>query len=162
MKRILKISALCLILAVLLCACSVPDRVFTCQDLSITLPASFADLSGTLEDDDLDFFYMTVNTGITGYRVEKASVTEDTDGLTPEDYVLLMQYANGHTGKITHRSDICSYTYTADTDGEDFTYLVAVFDAEDALWVLQCYCRTAEFSKTEETIWSYLETVTFS
>ena len=162
MKQILKLATLCLVLAVLLCACSLPDRVFTCKNLSITLPGSFADLSSTLDGDDLDFFYMTAKTGITGYRVEKASMTEDAESLTPENFVELMQYSNAHTGKVTHRGDICSYIYTAETDGEDFTYLVAVFDAEDALWVLQCYCRTAEFSKTEETFWSYLETVTFS
>lgn len=162
MKNTVKIVAVFLLLTCLFCGCEMGDRTLICQDLSISLPVYFADLSGSDNAEGLDFFYMSANMGITGNVIQKNEISEDAQNFTVKDFISLMQQGNGHTGSVTQRGEIITYQYTTDVDGELFTYLVAGFDVEDHIWVVQCYCKQDEFQDSESAMWSYLETVTFS
>ena len=161
MKKLLcVVLAFCLCLG--LCACGQKDVAsvsHTFEDLTISLPENFIDLSGEDFATGLAFLQGLDPIAVNGLREEKAVFAQYGLELDLERYAKLVIMANNLSVQPQETDGILSFTYEATTEGVSYTYVVTVWETEAAFWTVQAYCPTADYSEVHDQMWEILSSV---
>ena len=161
MVRPVKVLILLALVLSLLCGCSpAAEQTITCQELTITLPASFTDLSSRDYAAGMEFLYGSEDTAILAITEDNAALKELVPDMDAQKYAELFVQSNALDSTVEVIDGIPSFTYTMDAGGTAVTYLCGVFESSANFWMIQAYCPATEFSQNQETLWSYLTTVT--
>ena len=147
-----------LVLALLVCALSgcgtgPAERVYTCHELTVTLPQTFVDLQETLPQYDMVFSDGRIT--LAGIREEKALLPS----LTLEAFGQLVIQAHELDCQLLQSDGLTYFYYEA---GEPaFTYTVGIWETDTAFWSVQTYCRAEDYAAVREDMWQLLKSVTF-
>lgn len=161
MNRTSKLLALVLAL-LLLVGCTLPDKTVSCEDLTISLPGHFVDLSDQDVAQSMTFLYGFGTVAVMGLREARSELEANYPNITLEQYAKSIIAVSRLDCVLTQRDGLYTFTYTAAADSLSFTYLSAVYEGTDAFWVVQAYCLTEEFPKNEASLWQYLLSVKVS
>ena len=158
-KKLLRVTAMLLVMALLLCACGTKDKNFSSNGLTMQLPGNYKPLSS--EDSAGYTFAMGSNKSIImGLKEEKSVFEAYGVSLTLEDYTDLVILNNGIDVTVTYDSGIPTFTFISNVDGTNFKYVAATFEGTDAFWLLQFACEESNFDSMYERFIQYLTTVT--
>ena len=159
-KKLLRVTAMLLCMALLLCACGTKDKNFSSNGLSMKLPGNYKSLSS--EDTAVFTFGMGNDESIImGLKEEKSTFVE-VYGVSPtlEGYTELVILNNGIDVDVTYESGIPTFTFISNVNGINYKYAAATFESKDAFWLLQFACEESNFDSLYETFIQYLTTVT--
>lgn len=152
-----------LLLALVLCigllsGCSAKETTapHTHEDLTISLPLEFLDLSGEAYAAEYNFMYGMDPIIVNGLRDEKALFQAHDLDLTLETYGQLVLMTNGVDSKLTQKDGLWLFTYEAG----DYTYVVSLHETKDAFWTVQAYCLTERYFDVSAQMWEILKSVT--
>lgn len=153
-KRVLGL-ALVLIL-VLSTGCGVfvdSPKTFTKSGLSITLTEAFS------EKEYVTFtaYYLSSNMMVTALKEEFSLF--DGMNLTLDEYAQLVIEANSLDAEVSHENGLVCFTFQQAVNGKDFSYLAAVYEAEDAYWLVQLGCESGNFEKLKDEMVKYAQSV---
>ena len=152
-----KLILLLLVCVLCLTACSAKEVTapHSFEDLTIRIPESFIDLSEEDYAEGLNFVFGLDPIAINGLREEKATFEAYGLEMDLERYAKLLIAANNQSCQPTQTDGIWNFSYTS---GE-MTYVVTLWETEEAFWTVQGYCPTAEYSKVKKDIWNILSSV---
>ena len=175
MKRLLSVSLILVLVLSLFTGCKMmtimkeiaDGKELTFDDLSLTVPSQYVDLTHTVFVHSLVFVYGNGDSGVMGMKEAVSDLNKDLflkpdekpEINTPKEYAELFLKANNLDCEITRRDDIVTFTYTASNDGHEFTYLCGVFANTENFWVVQTYCYSENFTKNEAEFWNILKSV---
>ena len=153
-----KLILLLLVLSLCLAACGAEADMatYSFHDLTIQIPQDFIDLSDEDFAQGLDFFFGLDPIAVNGLREEKAVFEAYGLTLDLEAYGNLLRASNNVTDTLAQKEGILSFTYEAN----GYTYVVTLWETQDAFWTVQAYCPTADYSKVKNTMWDILSSVT--
>ena len=159
MKRLFS-GILALSLALLLWGCSAaPEQTVVCGELTITLPATFMDLSDQHYDKDLTMVFGYQDVIVSASRESAAQLRSQIPGIDAQEYANLVVRSNGIDAQVQIKDDIPTFTYTMGEGENAFTYLAAVFVSDKHFWLVQCFCPADTFAQHHQSMWKYLTTV---
>lgn len=158
MKRnLLKIICLVLASAILLCGCGgATEQTITSNGMSMTISGSMKDIT---KDSGYTFAYASSNEAVIGLYEAKAEF--EAYGLDPtlEEYCDLVIQGNGMETEATKNGDLLTFTFDSVVDGEDYSYLAAVYEGAEGFWLIQCGSKSADFDKHYNSFLTYLNSV---
>jgi hypothetical protein len=76
-----------------------------------------------------------------------------------KDYADLYIRVNKLSTSVVEKDGLVTFTYTAEADGQSFTYLSAVFANAEHFWLVQTYCYTENFEKNEADFMECLKSI---
>ena len=126
------------------------------DDLSIQIPEDFINLSEESFAQDLNFVFGRDPIAFNGLREEKATFEAYGLEMDLERYAKLLIAANNQACQPTQTDGIWNFSYEA---GE-MTYVVTLWETEEAYWTVQGYCPTKDYHKVKKDIWNILSSVT--
>ncbi len=162
MKRYLG-SALALVLVVaLLCGCTqlLPDQTVACGELTITIPGVFLDLSSQAFASEFEMVYGLGDQAVSILKEPVSDLTPYYPDIDAQAYAKLAVESNGLDSGVEMVDNIPTFTYTAEAEDMDFTYLVGVFQSDTYFYMVQCYCYSENFEKNEASMWEQITSVT--
>ena len=161
-----KIIAVLLLVCVLLVGCDVskilenlPEKEYSCGDISITLPGNFIDYSGKDEAKDKEFLFASSEIGITGIRENKKELYEMFGRMDTEGYAELISEINELDATAAQKDGFWHYTYEEENDGDKYTYLNVFHETSTDYWNIQVHCKSDLYTKNAETMWKYATTI---
>ena len=162
MKKVLSlILAVCLCLG--LCACGKESAAMiphTYEDLTISLPEDFMDLSQEDYAAGLAFLQGLDPIAVNGLREEKALFASYGLDLDLQRYAKLVVVANNLSIQPEEKDGILTFSYEAISDGVSYTYVVTLWETDQAFWTVQAYCPTENYPKVQDRMWQILKSVT--
>ena len=161
MKKILCLALATVLLLALFAGCST-GKQFTKEGLTITLSPSFTDETDSGYTPDATFFYTSRSCAVIGTRDDRASLEALVGPLTLEGYGSLIIDLNGTNSVLSQVDGMYIFDYEATTEGLSYTYLSAVYESDDAFWLVQVYCGTEKYESQYDTMLGYLKSVTIS
>ena len=126
------------------------------QDLTIRIPTDYIDLSGEAFAEGLDFVFGLDPIAINGLREPKETFMAYGLELDLQTYGALLMETNNVSSQLTQKDTIWNFSYTSG----DFTYLVTLWETEEAFWTVQAYCPTADYDSVKDDIWEILSSIT--
>jgi len=153
-----KLILLLLVCSLCLAACSAKETtaLHAYEDLTIRIPADYIDLSDEEFAEGLDFVFGLDPIAINGLREEKATFAAYGLEVDLERYGKLLIAANNVSSQLTQTDGIWNFSYASG----HMTYVVTLWETEDAYWTVQGYCPTENYSKVKKDIWNILSSVT--
>jgi hypothetical protein len=142
-------------------------KVFSCNELSITLTAAFEDSYYDYDASDYigyDFICETEDVLVTGAR-EPFSFFEGMDVVTLEEYgdfILSINELRNLELKEDGDHIYFEYDRSFEESGRDVHYYVCLYKADEAFWLVQFMTSTKDFAKYSSNIVEWANTVTFS
>lgn len=142
-------------------------KVFSCNELSITLTAAFEDSYYDYDASDYigyDFICETEDVLVTGAR-EPFSFFEGMDVVTLEEYgdfILSINELRNLELKEDGDHIYFEYDRSFEESGRDVHYYVCLYKADEAFWLVQFMTSTKDFAKYSSKIVEWANTVTFS
>ncbi len=118
------------------------------EDLQITLPGDFIDLSAENIDAEANLLYGR-NTLIFKAMAEKKA---DLQALSLDAYTALVIKGNGLSCTPEVFGGGYLFSYDAPVAGENYTYTTAVFEGNTNFWLLQFYCPSANLKENQPEI----------
>ena len=153
-----KLIPLLLVLSLCLAGCghesAAPSYAF--QDLSIQIPEDYIDLSQEEVATGLDFLFGKDPIAVNGLREEKATFEAYGLQLDLQTYGNLLLKSNNVGSALEEKDGIRTFSY----ESGEFTYVVTLWETEEAFWTVQAYCPTADYSDVKDDIWEILSSVT--
>lgn len=153
-----KLIPLLLIFALCLTGCGgkTTSTARTYEDLTISVPEDFIDLTEETFAADFNFVFGRDPIALNGLREEKA--TFEAYGLQWDlaTYGQFLLKANNVSSTLEQKDGIYTFSYTSG----DFTYIVTLWETEEAFWTVQAYCPTADYASVKGEIWQILSSVT--
>ena len=164
MRKFPQILLALLLVCSLLCGCSSlqaiqKDQTLTFQDLSITLPSYFDDMTDPNSGVTIDGFFMYgyQEIMISGIR-EDYSLFEEVPSL--EEYGKLLIENNSLNSQLEVIDGLTTFTFSQlVNDSESYTYITSIYAGTDAFWMVQAGCRTMNMSSTRDKLIDFLKTV---
>ena len=153
-KTVLLLLALCLLLTG--CSPEPAAPTYTFEDLSIQIPEDYINLSDEEFASGLSFVFGCDPIALNGLREEKSTFEAYGLELDLESYGKFLMMSNNVSGDLTQTDGIWNFTYAS---GE-FTYVVTLWETEEAFWTVQAYCPTEDYSKAKKDMWEILSSVT--
>ena len=160
-KHLLLIFVLFLSVCLLSGCVSVPMQTVQKDGITLTLGSDFTDVSQDAYAAGMDFLFNGETMAVGGIREKKADFQEKFPGLTLEQYAALAVSLLKLEGEPKPWARGYSLTYTAETTGQEYTYLVAFMESNDSFWMLQAYCPTSFYPKNEEIMWDIFSSAAF-
>ena len=153
-----KLILLLLVCVLCLTACGAEETTVphAYEDLTIRIPTDYIDLSDEDFAEGLDFVFGLDPIAINGLREEKATLEAYGLEVDLQRYAKLLIAANNQSCQPTQTDGIWNFTYEAN----DMTYVVTLWETEDAFWTVQAYCPTKDYPKVKKDIWNILSSVT--
>lgn len=157
MKKCVTFLLVLVLLCTVLTGCgNTKSTTYTHDDLTITLPADFIDLSAENFAAELSFIYGLDPIAVNGLRESKATFTAYGLDMDLERYGQLLISSNNVQAKLEQKDDMLFFTYASN----GFTYVVTLWETEEAFWMVQAYCPTENYNKVKNDIWKILNSVT--
>lgn len=161
-----KIIAVLLLVCVLLVGCDVskildnlPEKEYSCGDVSITLPGNFIDYSGKDEAKDKEFLFANKEIGIAGVQENKKELFELFGKMDDEGYAKLIADINELDTTAEEKDGYWHYTYEEEIDGDKYTYLNVFHETSADFWNIQVHCKSDLYDKNADTMWKYATTI---
>ena len=142
-------------------------KIFSCNELSITLTAAFEDSYYSDDDPDYigyDFICETEDILVTGAR-EPFSFFEEINVVTLEEYGdFILSINELRDLELKEDGDYIYFEYdrSFEESGRDVHYYVCLYKADEAFWLVQFMTSTKDFAKYSSNIVEWANTVTFS
>lgn len=156
MMRSFKVFICLLVLLCLLTGCNDPVGVsIVCDDILLTLPADFIDLSGDSYGKDADFLYGRKTLVFMGLAEKKTSLQE----MTLDEYTGYVISGNGIKATPHPFGDGYLFSYEADIEHTAYTYTVATYEAEENFWIFQFYCPSTDLENSKPEIDIILQSI---
>ena len=167
MKKIAGILVLVMVL-MMLAGCGSKDEntgvakteTYTCRDLTMTVPAGMADLSGRVSFEAFTFTLDSADLAIFGLHDSFADFPE-VEAYTLEEYTELVIQGNGLDSVPATREgkDYIYFTYTYQADGAEHKYLTGLFRSSEGFWMVQITAPADAYD--EAACFGYLDSVKF-
>lgn len=153
-----KVLLLLLVFSLCLAGCGAKEVTapHSFVDLTIRIPTDYVDLSGEEFAEGLDFVFGKDPLAVNGLREEKALFEAYGLELDLQTYATLLQRSNNTASNLTEKDGILTFTY----ESGDFTYVVTLWETQDAFWTVQAYCQSVDYDKVRKDIWEILSSVT--
>ena len=153
-----KLVSLLLVLCLCLAGCHAESAApsYTFEDLSIQIPEDYINLSDEEFAEGLMFVFGQDPIAVNGLREEKATFEAYGLELDLETYGNLICKSNNVAGELEQKDGIWTFSY----ESSEFTYVVTLWETEEAFWTVQAYCPTADYSKVQKDMWDILSSVT--
>ena len=155
MKKVLSLTLVLLMLAVLLTGCN-STKEYTCQNLTITVPSYLEDASDESTFSKFTFALDSSKMAIFGTK-------EELKGSAPtlDDYVELVVLANNYkSNSFSRKGDYYYHEYSAMVDGENCNYMIGLYDDGSAYWMIQIGAPSDKYEQS--TALEILDSVKFS
>lgn len=161
MTKFVKSLSVILILSLLFCGCNAQQREQTvaCGELILTLPASYIDLKEQDYAKGFALVYGFDNEAVLAISESRASLEAYYPDINAEKYAMLFVETNGLSSQVGKLGELVTFTYTANADGTELTYLCGVFMAAENFWCVQFYCPTADFEESQTEFMGYLQKI---
>jgi hypothetical protein len=163
MKKIsLLLAVLMLTLALASCGLIGGEKTFTVDGLSITVKGMFSEQNQL--NSEYDLILISPQAGVMILKETFAEFEEaklDTD-MSAKEYAEIVMKGNSLTGAPTEEDGLTYFTYTAKSDGTEFTYVGYCFRSTDAYWLVQIYCATSDFASMKADFNTWAKSVTFA
>jgi hypothetical protein len=148
MKRFALAFVSVLVAACLLTGCGDDyplGQTITYEDLQITLPGDFIDLSKEAYAEDADFLYGR-NTLILKAMAEKKAALQE---MSLDTYISWVIKGNELSCAPEVFRDGYLFSYETPVGNENYTYTTAVFEGKTNFWLLQFYCPSANLTENQ-------------
>lgn len=152
MRRILCVIAIVCLLGG--CA-SRADAVYTCKDLTLSLPGDFEDLSEEPYGQDTDFLLGQDKLIIMGLAEQKTTLKE----MDLKTYTALVIQGNHLDCQAETIDGRYRFTYEAPVEDTLYTYEAITLETDKHFWVIQCYCPADHYRMLEPLIEGILANV---
>ena len=165
MKRLICALLFLAFTGALLCGCGeeiLPDKTISCDEFSIRLPGYFLDMSDQDFAKDLELVYGSADGAVSVSKESIVSLQEYLPTADAKEYAELIVALNGSTASVETVDGIPSFSYTADAEGTEFTYVVGVFVSDTHYWMVQAYCPTEKYAEKQDALWGYITSVTIN
>ncbi|MBE6924346.1 MAG: hypothetical protein E7466_03790 [Ruminococcaceae bacterium] len=144
MKRFLTLTLALLMVAVLLTGCG-GTKEYTCQNLTMTVPDFLEDASDEPEFSKFTFTLDSSKIAVFGTREELKANAADLDA-----YTKLVIIANDYAeDAFKNEGNYMLHEYTKAVDGEDYNYMIGLYDGGDAYWMIQVGGPTDKFDRDQ-------------
>ncbi len=159
MKGFSRILAVMLLAVTVLTGCTSrpKDKRVTCNDLSITLPGHYTNLSDQEFAADFDFIYGSRNEAVLGFKQDRSSLANP--DISAKDYAEMFIDAAELNSTVTEQDGLYVFTYTAIANDVEFTYFCGTFMSDTYFWVIQFYCPSQDYADKQADFLNYLKTV---
>ncbi len=161
-----RIIAVFLLVCILLVGCDVskilenlPEKEYSCGDVSITLPGNFIDYSGKAEAKDKEFLFANNEIGITGIQENKKELYDLFGKMDIQGYAELIAEINELDTTVKEKDGYWHYTYEEEIDGDKYTYLNVFHETSADYWIIQINCKSDLYDKNADTMWKYATTI---
>ena len=132
-------------------------QTFSSADYSITL-------TNTFDKKNYSGFHATYERYDALVMISKETFTElgEYASLSVAEYNDIIRTSNTASGKtaLQSKDGLCYFDYTADVDGDNFSYRVFAFKGSDAFWLVQIAVLTEDMSAMEADIMEWAKTFT--
>lgn len=161
MTKFVKLLSFLLALCLILCSCNAPqmEQTVTCGELVLTLPASYLDLSDQAYAKTFPLVYGFENEAVLALSESRLPLEEYYPDINAEKYAMLFVETNGITSEVGKLGELVTFTYTANAEETELTYLCGVFMSKENFWCVQFYCPTAEFADNQAKFMGYLQKI---
>ena len=140
------VVAVCLLAG---CADNYPEgQTVAYEDLQMTLPGDFIDLSKEAYAKDANFLYGR-NTLILKAMAENKSTLQK---MSLDAYTSWVIKGNALSCTPETFRDGYLFSYETPVGNENYTYVTAVFEGETNFWLLQFYCPSANLKENQPEI----------
>ncbi|MBR7142955.1 MAG: hypothetical protein IKD06_05400 [Clostridia bacterium] len=155
--------AVLLAASLLLTSCAlfpVEQKDFTKGDMTITLTNRFIER----QQEGYTVCYDSASMGVFALREEFGLFEEVGYGAETSlaDYRDLVLQANEVEAEPIGEDGLVGFRFTAQSDGQSYTFSAYVYKSTEAFWLLQFVTRTEDFSALQNLILSYAKSVTVS
>ena len=145
MKRTVSLTLVLALVCALLSGCgAVGDKQITVEDLTLTIPGYYQDMSTMEGTSDMTFAYGFLDALVCGIR-EEFSLFGDYKPDSLADYAQLVIEVNGLDCQTEDYNGILTFRYTTDNGDGAHSYLAAVFESSNAYWLVQFGCSAENF-----------------
>ncbi len=153
-----KLILLLLVFSLCLAACSAEETTapHAYEDLTIRIPTDYMELSDEEFAQGLSFVFGKDPIAVNGMREEKATFEAYGLEIDLQRYGDLLMKSNNVRGSLEQKDGIWTFSY----ESGDFTYVVTLWETDDAFWTVQAYCPTENYSKADKEMWKILSSVT--
>ena len=153
-----KLVLLLVVFSLCLAACGADTATVshTYEDLTLEIPETYIDLSDEDFAEGLDFVFGQDPIAVNGLREPKATFEAYGLEMDLERYGSLLLKANNVSNELTRKDGIPTFTY----ESGEFTYVVTLWETEEAFWTVQAYCPTEDYSASQKAMWQILSSVT--
>ncbi len=162
MKKLLCIAISLVLVLSMLTACAVKPKDFTWNGLSITLDNSFRTLEVDSESASYACYRKVYVVVITYETFEDLTDVGYDPDMTVQDYGELSIEANELDSTVQTENGVTYYTYTADIDGTEFTYMATIHSMGNAFWMVQFSTETDRFEKAKPQFMTWAKTVVYA
>jgi hypothetical protein len=162
MKKIALLMAV-LMLTLSLASCGLMgEKTFTKDGISITVKGFFTEQNGLNEDYNLILISPDAGVMILKETFDSfASVALDTN-MSVKDYAKIVMTSNVLEGEPTEEDGLTYFTYTAESEGQEFTYIGFCFRGSDAYWLVQMYSPSDKFETMKPDFVTWAKSVVFA
>ncbi len=151
-----RIFSLMLVLSLLTCVTACGTKSCHIADLTVSLPERYESRMGEAYAADVDFLYDNGTVVLSGIRETREAVSAAFGPVDAQGYAALSVQLHGLDSQITCRDGLWSFTYEANAEGTPLTYLCAVYEGTHSFWLVQAYCKTADFAAQEKDMWKLI------
>ena len=155
MKKLI-VTLLVLSLCLAGCGPEIAAPSYAFDDLSIQIPEDYINLSDESFAEGLSFVFGKDPIALNGMREEKATFAAYGLEMDLQSYGDLLIKGNNVRAELKQTDGIWNFTYEAG----GFTYVVTLWETDEAFWTVQAYCPTENYSKVKKDIWESLSSVT--
>ena len=143
------VRVLCAVLALclLFCGCDALQKKQTvaCGELVLTLPARYVDLSDQDYAAGFSLVYGIENEAVLAISESRAALEAYYPDINAEKYAMLFVETNSLDSEVGKLGELVTFTYTANADETQLSYLCGVYMSGENFWCVQFYCPTEEF-----------------
>ncbi|MBR4109466.1 MAG: hypothetical protein IKK41_04030 [Oscillospiraceae bacterium] len=161
MPRSLRVLCAVLALCLLLGGCDALQKkqTVTCGELVLTLPASYVDLSDQDYAAGFSFVYGFENEAVLAISESRAALEAYYPDINAEKYAMLFVETNGLDSQVGKLGELVTFTYTANAEETELSYLCGVFMSGENFWCVQFYCPTEAFGNNQAEFMDYLQKI---
>ena len=136
------------------------EKVFTFEDISITLTTDFMTMDFISED----YSFIWGDGDVTVMGMEAFVGKEYMENITAEDYAVVFEdeLEGTESDDIGDLNGIPTIKYEAESDGELYRYLVCIYETADGFWVVMFGSEEDIYEKQYENICTYAKSVKIS
>ena len=156
MKRAAKLLLCLRVCLFLLPGCRQQEEVFSCEDLSLTLPAGYMNLSAEPYAADADFLLGRDRVIIRGITEDKAALLAQNPDMTLGRYGQRMLLSNGLSCPLEQDN---TFTYEATVGDTAYTYTGIIWEGDVHYWVVQLYCPSEVFPSKQQEILQIMDSL---
>ena len=159
MKRILLVlTALVLLVSLVACGEAQP-KTFTAEGMSVTLTDAFVKRSV----DGYTVCYDSKDVAV--FALKESFADFQGIELTLEEYADLVRQSNASRNPtaVIEKDGILTmeYSFLNEEENQTYKYLCAMYEGEDAFWVVQFACMADSYDSLSETLMTYAKSVSF-